>query len=115
MNDLRTSNDTPGKADDFLLAAECFCSQMSLVFKNLNENHVDPDGTFQDIKLVEFNKWLPIVRELVQSVQDIAEECFGLDATPEVKNEILKFILSFLGLKVDNPSTSTFLSNILKR
>lgn len=115
MNTSQLGNDTPGKADDFLLSAECFCSQMALVFKDLHENHVDPDGTFQDIRLVEFDKWLPIVRKLVSSAQTIAEECFGADATPEIKNEILKFLLSFIGMKVDNPGTINFLSNITRQ
>lgn len=103
---------TPGKFDDVLEAAECFSNKMALVFKYAKENYVDPDGTFQDIKFYEINKWQPIVQFVVQSAQDIAEECFGKDASPEIKSYVLRLLFTFLGIKIDNPATISFLSDI---
>lgn len=113
MREFKTTDETPGKADDFLLSMECFTKRMSLVFKHARENYIDPDGTFQDIKFVEFDKWLPIVRYVAGQAQSIAEDCFGVDATPEVKNEIIRILLGFLGVQMDG-ATSGFLSNIFK-
>lgn len=95
------ANQTPGKFDDILEASECFFLKMANVARYAKENYVDPDGTFQDIKLVEVNKWLPIIRYVTSSAQDIAEECFGKDAVPNVKSEIVRIILNFLGIQVD--------------
>lgn len=106
---------TPGKFDDVLEAAECFSNRMALVFKHAKENYVDPDGTFQDIKFYEINKWQPIVEFVVKSGQNIAEDCFGKDASPEIKSWILRLLLSFLGIKIDNPASLDFLSAITKR
>lgn len=106
---------TPGKFDDVLEAAECFASKMSLVFKHAKENYVDPDGTFQDIKFYEIGKWRPIVQFVVNSAQDIAEDCFGADASPEVKSSILRLLLTFIGIRIDNPATLDFLSQIGKQ
>jgi len=114
MREINTANETPGKADDFLLAAECFSESIAKVFKHARENYIDPDGTFQDIKFVEFRKWLPIVRYVAGEAQTIAEECFGADATPEVKNEILRIILGFLGVRLDDADAG-FLSKILNQ
>lgn len=104
------ANETPGKFDDVLEAAECFSSRMALVFRHAKENYVDPDGTFQDIKLVEFDKWLPIVRYITGEAQSIGEDCFGADMMPDVNNEILKIALQFLGIKTENPAVLNFLS-----
>lgn len=106
---------TPGKFDDVLEAAECFSNKMALVFKYAKEHYVDPDGTFQDIKFYEIQKWQPIVQFVVQSAQDIAEECFGKDASPEIKSYVLRILLTFLGIRIDNPATVDFLSGIFKR
>ena len=106
---------TPGKFDDVLEAAECFSNRMALVFKHAKENYVDPDGTFQDIKFYEFQKWQPIVEFVVTSAQSIAEDCFGKDASPEIKSYVLRLLLTFLGIRIDNPATVDFLSGIIRR
>lgn len=112
---MNPANETPGKTDDFLIAAECFCLKMATVFRHAKDNYVDPDGTFQDIKLVEFEKWLPIVRYISTQVQDIGEDCFGVDMTPDTKNELIRIILGFLGIRFENGSTIDFLSGTTKR
>ncbi len=106
---------TPGKFDDVLEAAECFSNRMALVFRHAKENYVDPDGTFQDIKFYEIQKWQPIVEFIMTSAQSIAEDCFGKDATPEIRSYVLRLLLTFLGIKIDNPATVDFLSKIIKR
>ena len=108
-------NETPGKFDDVLEAAECFSNKMALVFKHAKENYVDPDGTFQDIKFYEIGKWQPIVAFVTSSAQSIAEDCFGKDLSPEIKSYVLRIALTFLGIKIDNPATLDFLSQIIKR
>lgn len=105
---------TPGKFDDLLESAECFSLKMSQVFAYAKANYVDPDGTFQDIRFVDFEKWLPIVRYIAGQAQEIGEECFGADMTPDTRNEILRIILSFLGIRSNSGATS-FLSGIMKR
>lgn len=112
MNTSIPANTTPGKFDDILEASECFFMKMATVARYAKENYVDPDGTFQDIKLVEVNKWLPIVRYVTSSAQEIADECFGKDSVPNVKSEIVRIILNFIGIKVDanTAKTLSFLS-----
>lgn len=109
----KPANETPGKFDDFLEQMACFTMKMSEVFAFAKDNYVDPDGTFQDIKFVEFEKWLPIIRFLASKTQEIGEQCFGADMTPELKDGILKVILDFLGFRTDNPQQLVTLSKIL--
>jgi len=93
---------TPGKADDFLQSAACFSGRMSTVCTYAKDNYVDADGTFQDIKLSELDKWLPIVRYVLGQAQSISEECFESNLVPKVESEIIRLIFSWLGLKVGN-------------
>lgn len=106
---------TPGKFDDMLEAAECFSNRMALVFKHAKDNYVDPDGTFQDIKFYEVQKWQPIVSFIASSAQGIAEDCFGKDVSPEIKSYVLRVVMTFLGIKIDNPAALDFLSRITGR
>lgn len=106
---------TPGKFDDVLEAAECFSNRMALVFKHAKDNYVDPDGTFQDIKFYEVQKWQPIVSFIASSAQGIAEDCFGKDVSPEIKSYALRVVMTFLGIKIDNPAALDFLSRITGR
>lgn len=96
------SKTTPGKADDFLESGACFLEELAHTLRYANENYVDADGTFQDIKIAEVDKWLPIVRYVLQRAQDIAEKCFDTDIVPDAKSEVVKLLLGWLGLRVGN-------------
>ena len=98
----KLSKDTPGKADDFLENSACFFEELAVTLRYAKDNFVDADGTFQDIKLAEVDKWLPIVRYVLQRAQAIAEKCFDTTLVPESSNEIVKLILSWLGLRMGN-------------
>lgn len=95
-------NETPGKADDFLETSACFLEELASTLRYAKDNFVEEDGTFQDIKLAEVDKWLPIVRYVLQRSQAIADKCFDTALVPDSSNEIVKLILSWLGLRMGN-------------
>jgi hypothetical protein len=99
---------TPGKFDNFVFKGRCVLQKIDGVLEHLEQNYLDTDGTFADIKLIEFDKWLPLVRYTVNQSQIITEECFDSDATPEIQNEILRMILQFLGFELDKPALTLF-------
>lgn len=94
--------ETPGKADDVLESAACFSERLSQTLRYVKDNYVEEDGTLQDIKLGEVDKWLPILRYLLGQVQDIAQECFGVRLVDKVENDVIRLILNWLGLTVGN-------------
>lgn len=86
-------------AEDVLDTAACFLEQLAVTLRHARENYIDEDGSFQDIKIGEIDKWLPIVRYAAQRTQAISEQCFEKDLTVDTDNEILRFLLTWLGLK----------------
>lgn len=85
--------DTPGKADDALQAAQCLSLKLADIFAEAQEKFVDEDGTFLDIKLGEVSKWMPILNFAAEKLVATGQECFGEDIRFEVKNPLLRLVL----------------------
>jgi len=115
MQNINDALATPGKADDALARAECLFTQLAETAKHIRETFVTEEGTFENIKFVEFRKWLPIVQYISMRVQDIGTVCFGADMEPEVRNQLLNLLLNAVGIKTDSTQVgfiSTLFNNL---
>lgn len=92
---------TSGKVDDVLFQSEQFTMQLSLLLKEVREKYTDEDGTFNDIKLTEVNKWSPIITDIWEGADNIAKETFGSSIKIQTNNPLVLSLLSLFGVPVE--------------